>query len=139
MSNMITRRPKRDSDYMCDSGVIDNKQNIYSMLARRGAALTFGSVASGKPGKQKINGYVSSNHRHGTLNDPVYVYGFVVEKVRRKTRKMKVRVSKSAPNGVRVQVINRHHWKFRIYRFPIEDVLTFEQGSRTFKVTLRSV
>lgn len=132
MSKMIVRLQKRDREYLIDSGNITTKNEIYGIMARKGTSLVARRSSQG----QFIDGYMSIRRPSNNVDEAVY--GFVLEKIRRRTKKMKVRVSKSAPDGVRVQVLRRNHWVYRIYRFPVSAVHSFEQLSRTFKVVLRS-
>ena len=109
---------------------VRTKDSIYHKMTSYGNY----SIGGRRAGSSSWSGVV--DHR----GENIFLY--VAEKLRKKTKvvpltKKHTKKTGDNANKFKTEIIRRNHWKVRVYKFPLDRVISAEQGNRTFKVTLK--
>lgn len=107
------------------------KEGIYRKMAN------YGCYSSGGSRTTHFSGYMPYGRDKADV-----IYVFSAEKVRakwdHKTAKKPLAMVDGKPYRVMKSTqIRRAHWKVRVYRFDLRDVVSIEQKSRTFRTILK--
>ena len=124
MTRMITVVP-RENNFFYYGFETNTKDGILARMANYGI-LTFGGGRN-----SKYNGRVKDG----------FIFLYTAQKLRRKTKIVpltKKHTKKTGENEkkFKTEVIRNAHWKVRVYKFPLDRVISAVQGHRTFKISI---
>lgn len=124
MPRMITVVP-RPNNFLYSSFEVARKRDIEYRMANYGIT-TFGGSRD-----KSYNGRVKDG----------FIYLYTTQKFRKKTKvvpltKKHTKKTGENANKFKTEIIHRSHWKVRVYKFPLDRVITANQGVRTFKVSI---
>jgi hypothetical protein len=124
MARMITIAPQ--VSFLHNEASVHSKNAIYTKMAN------YGNYCMGGGRNNRYNGVVSRDGKH--------IFLFTAQKLRRKVQHKPIKRSKKnahiEPRYKAVKVRDAH-WNVRIYKFPMDRVVTAEQLNRTFRITLK--
>jgi hypothetical protein len=123
---MITVVP-RPNNFLHASFEVPNKDSLESRMANYGIYTCCASRDKSYRGRVKGD----------------FIYLYTAQKLRRKT-KTTYKFSTSKPkkrNGANnhnfvTEVIRHAHWEVRVYKFPLDRVISAKQETRTFKISI---
>ena len=125
MSNMI----KHVKQYTVKEFQTQNLATAERRIADNGL-FSIGSKRNEADGKSyPIRGRISIDNKR--------IYLYTVQKVRRKVARTPLAKPGKFGKKYTTEVLRCGHWKVRIFTFPMESVISAEQGKRTFRVLLK--
>ena len=124
MTRMITIVP-RENNFLYSEFETATKQGIESRMSN------YGNTCFGGRTGQSYNGRVKNG----------FIFLYTAQKFRRKNKTVykfgKAKKRNGANNhNFTTEIIRRSHWKVRVYKFPLDRVITADQGLRTFKISI---
>ena len=123
MTRMITVVP-RENNFLYSSFEVRTKESIEYRLAQFGGVYTCGSKRG-----QSYSGRVKDG----------FIFLFIAEKFRRKAAHSIVPHGHRAKNRVTIKEstpLRDSHWKVRVYKFPLDRVISAKQLTRTFEISI---
>lgn len=124
MPRMITMVPRQDN-FLYSTFEVSRKRDVEYRMAN------YGITAFGGKRGQSYNGRVKDG----------FIFLYTAQKYRKKTQvvpltKKHTKKTGENSNKFKTNIIHRGHWKVRVYKFPLDRVITADQGLRTFKITI---
>lgn len=110
---------------------VRNREYVY----RSGSSRTQADAMNCVRGRQLHTTWYNGMSFFASMSEREFLYAYALEKHRHKSNQQLVQKGKKP---LTTKIVKNGHWNWRVFRFPLRDVVSFKQHARHFEIMLRS-